>query len=144
MPEATVFRARISVEALSNAVGSEFIFRRFCFLVEQQQKVAGEHAVEVVKLDLAHFALCIRARDDAILVNAQVDPILDVFEIPRIASSLVNEILPVKVKRLRVTPRAEIIRRWVSFHRRLNHCDGPISLVNTVLSADCDVELCTQ
>lgn len=57
MPEATIFRARIGIESLPDAVGREFVFRISCLVVKDQQKILGEHAVEIIKLDLAHFAL---------------------------------------------------------------------------------------
>jgi hypothetical protein len=79
-----------------------------CFLVEQQEEIAWQHAVEVVKLDLLHFALSVRAADNALIVHVHVYPILDVLEITRIACAFVDEILTVKLKRFRVAPRAEI------------------------------------
>src|SRR6185436_19096658 len=116
MPEAVVFRAWIGVESLSDAVGGELVFRIFCFLVKQQEKIAGKHAVEVVELDFLDFALRVRASDDALIVDVHVDPVFDVLEVTRIASSLVREVLTVEIERLGIAPRAEIFRGRITLH----------------------------
>src|SRR5215216_3782226 len=100
MPEAAVFRARIGVEPLADAVGGELILRFFGLLVEQQQEISREHAVEIVELDFAYFALGVGAADDAVFVDVKVEPVFDVLEVAWIACPLEDEILAVQVKRL--------------------------------------------
>src|SRR5438045_8852705 len=69
VPKSAVFGAWISIESLPDAIGSEFVFWFSCLLVKNQQQIARKHAVEIVKLHLAHFALRIRAGDNAVCVD---------------------------------------------------------------------------
>ena len=140
MPEAAVFRAWIGFEPLSDAVRSEFVLWFFSFLVEQQEEISREHAVEIVEFDLPHFALRVSAANHAVFIDVMVEPVFDVLEVARIACTLENEVLAVEVKGLCVTPLAEVFGSRVTLHGRLNHRDRPVSF----LSLRCQAELGQQ
>src|SRR5688572_13007545 len=123
-PYTTLFRSRI--ESFANAIRGELVFRFAGFLVEDQQQIAGQHAVEIFKSNLADLTLRVRTPDDAFSIDVVIDPVFDVLEIARFARSFVNEILAVEIERLCVTPRAEVLRGWVALHGRFNHPDRPV------------------
>src|SRR5688572_32690628 len=68
-PYTTLFRSRI--ESFANAIRGELVFRFAGFLVEDQQQIAGQHAVEIFKSNLADLTLRVRTPDDAFSIRSE-------------------------------------------------------------------------
>jgi hypothetical protein len=116
MPESAILRPRVSIEPLSNSIGSQFVFRILCFLIQQEQKIAGHHAIETVVLNLTRYSLRIRVCHYSVGVHVRINPILDVLKVFGFVSSFVNEILTIQIERFGVTPGTKIFCGRVTLH----------------------------
>ena len=107
MPEAAVFRARISIEDFANTLRGQFIFFLPGLFVKNQKQISRQHIVE--RID--------RTIDRAFVVDVQIDPGLQVLEISLIVSAQINEVFAIKIERLCIAPTFQRFRRRKAFDR---------------------------
>lgn len=102
MPEASVSRTWIGIEAMAESVSGDLISGLMGFLIKHYKKIGSEHVIEGVNL----------AARVAFSIDVSIDPILDVLQIPLITCSPIDEVLAEKIKSTRVCPASEGLGIW--------------------------------
>src|SRR5260370_42587389 len=105
MPEAAVFRARISIKNPTNIFSGELDVTLLGFLVENKQKISRKHVIQRVD----------RPIDYSLVIDVQIYPRLYMIEISRVARPQIDKILAIEIERLRIAPALQRLSRRKTF-----------------------------
>src|SRR6185295_12302935 len=97
VPEAAVFRTRISVEDFANVLSSKPVFLLLRLFIKNQQKISGHDVIERVNL----------AIDRALLVDVLINPRLDVIQVTLVSGAKIDKVLAIEIESFRVSPAFE-------------------------------------
>ena len=119
VPKTIFFVAGVAIELAAQQICGFFVLFFFGFLVQQQQRTAGRHVVDVVIFQLI-------GADATVFLHKMVDVFFDVVVIPYIASMLPKAFETFKYEALLVIPTGEFVGThqdgvFVGVHKGFGH-----------------------
>src|ERR1051326_1938603 len=118
MPKPAVFGAGISIEDSADIFGRELVLFLFRFFIEYQQKISRHYVIEGVD----------RPINPALVVDVQIDPRLNMIQITLVLRSEVDEVDPIKIKRLGIAPAFQRFGGGKTFDSGINYGFGPVDV----------------